>query len=255
LTSGSADVKRRLTITLIQYIETNFYTLTDALKQMECFPVIEYDPSAHRLISLDLTAANPRLNAAVVADTGRFTDFISQELASRYADFGIGGYGEHRTVYSRSSVFDGEANGDEPRRLHLGTDIWGPVDTAVYAPLDGVIHSFAFNNQYGDYGATIILTHEAGGQTFQTLYGHLSLKDLDGLETGRKIKKGNKIAHFGPPEENGHWPPHLHFQIILDLGRRFGDYPGVCKYSEQEQWLKNSPDPDGILKMNRFIEL
>ncbi len=222
---------------------------------MACSPVIPFDPGVQKLIALDLTAANPRLNAAVVADTGRFTDFIKKELEDRNGTFGIGGYAENRTVYSRSSVFDGEANGEEPRRLHLGTDIWGPVNTPVFAPIDGIVHSFAFNHQYGDYGATIILTHTFGEQQFQTLYGHLSLQDLESLEVGRPVIRGSTIAHFGPPEENGHWPPHLHFQIILDMGGRTGDYPGVCKFSERQQWLRNSPDPDVILNMNGYIEL
>jgi len=41
--------------------------------------------------------------------------------------------------------------------------------------------------------------------------------------------------------------------VILDIGMYAGDYPGVCKYSEKEQYLKNCPDPDLILQMNRYI--
>jgi hypothetical protein len=32
-----------------------------------------------------------------------------------------------------------------------------------------------------------------------------------------------------------------------------GDYPGVCKFSEREKWLQNSPDPDLILQFNKYI--
>jgi hypothetical protein len=49
--------------------------------------------------------------------------------------------------------------------------------------------------------------------------------------------------------ENGHWPPHLHFQLIIDMGKAKGDYPGVCKYSEREKYLDNCPDPGFILSM------
>jgi hypothetical protein len=45
----------------------------------------------------------------------------------------------------------------------------------------------------------------------------------------------------------------LHFQIILDIADWKGDYPGVCKYSEREKWLKNSPDPDIILQLNKYL--
>nr|MBA2330116.1 peptidoglycan DD-metalloendopeptidase family protein [Flavisolibacter sp.] len=166
------------------------------------------------------------------------------------ARYAIGGYDEHRSLYKRSSVFT--TDDDEDRRLHLGIDIWGKPHTAVMAPLDGIVHSFAFNNAFGDYGATIILTHQLGGQTFYTLYGHLSLNSLKNLMEGERIEKGDKFADFGIPMENGHWPPHLHFQVIADLQGYKGDFPGVCKYSEREKYLANSPDPDLILQMSKY---
>ena len=121
------------------------------------------------------------------------------------------------------------------------------------APCDGIIHSFAFNNNFGDYGVTIILSHSFGGAGFYTLYGHLSLGSIKNISEGDRFSKGDVFAGFGLPSENGHWPPHLHFQIIIDLGEWKGDYPGVCKFSEKEKWLANSPDSDLILGFNRYL--
>jgi peptidoglycan LD-endopeptidase LytH len=216
-------------------------------------PVVAFDPGTDDLLALDLTLANTTLNTDVVSDTALFSDYISSTIAAAGARYGIGGYNEHRTVYSRSAVFDGEDGSTEPRRLHLGTDIWGVHGTPVHAPLDGTIHSFADNDKFGDYGATIILQHELEGIRFYTLYGHLSLRDLTQLSEGKHLSAGKGFAHFGEARENGNWPPHLHFQIIYDIGSYSGDYPGVCRFSERELWLKNSPDPDLILQMNRFI--
>jgi peptidoglycan LD-endopeptidase LytH len=120
------------------------------------------------------------------------------------------------------------------------------------APLDGIVHSYAFNNAYGDYGATIILTHNLDGRTFHTLYGHLSLNSLKNLHEGQNIKRGDVFAEFGIPFENGQWPPHLHFQIILDMQGMKGDYPGVCAYAERANYLANCPDPDLILGMRQY---
>jgi hypothetical protein len=53
--------------------------------------------------------------------------------------------------------------------------------------------------------------------------------------------------------ENGNWPPHLHFQLIRDMQGWKGDYPGVAKFSERQQWLDNCPDPDTILQLMQFI--
>jgi peptidoglycan LD-endopeptidase LytH len=216
-------------------------------------PVVSFEPSKDVLIEMDFTAANTALTDDIIEDTTAFSTYIKKTLEAAGARYGIGGYAEHRTVYSRSGVFDADEVSEEPRRLHLGVDIWGEVGTQVYCPLEGKVHSFAFNNHYGDYGATIILLHAVGDFKFYSLYGHLSVKDIQHLSTGRVIREGAKFAHFGPPEENGHWPPHLHFQLILDLEDGSGDYPGVCKFSEREKYLANCPDPDLVLNMNRYI--
>ena len=225
--------------------------LQEILKNHQHFfdKVVPFDPENDKLLLLDFTAANTDLNDDILNNTEKFSTYINTKLQTSNAKYGIGGYNENRTVYSRSKVFD---TADEPRRLHLGVDIWGKVETPVFAVLEGVVHSFAFNNNYGDYGATIILQHQLDGFTFHTLHGHLSLKDLDGLYEGKPIAKGDLIAHFGIPKENGQWPPHLHFQLIIDMENKVGDYPGVSKISEREIYLTNCPDADLILEMMRF---
>lgn len=213
----------------------------------EFSPVIPFD-KGDRLLLFDFTENNKELNAEILENTELFTKYINSKLTAAGAKYGIGGYNEHRSIYSRSKVFDAADDG-EPRRLHLGIDIWGEANTKVMAPLDGIVHSFAFNNSFGDYGATIILTHNLEGQSFHTLYGHLGLNSIQNIQEGDRIKKGEAFAEFGIPSENGHWPPHLHFQIVMDMDRGKGDYPGVCKFSERESYLQNSPDPDLILQM------
>lgn len=215
--------------------------------------VVPFDPAKDKLLALDFTAANQDLVAEILENTNRFTTYINQRLAAAGARYGIGGYMEHRTVYSRSRAFDADKEGEEPRRLHLGVDIWGRPHTAVMAPLDGIVHSFGNNDRFGDYGATIILSHQLEGFVFHTLYGHLSLSSITNLREGERVEKGDTIAGFGIPAENGHWPPHLHFQIIIDLEGWKGDYPGVGKFSEMEKWKRNCPDPDLILKMNQYV--
>jgi len=235
------------------------------------YPVIPFNPSKQHLAPIDLTANNSDVTEEIFNDTEKFSAYIDKKRKSAGAAYLIGGYNELRAVYGRSALFNSNLSAinlsatlrpqspestelsDEPRRLHLGTDIWGPAGTPISAPMGGMIHSFAFNNHYGDYGATLILLHQLDGFPFYTLYGHLSLKDIADVSTGQYVSRGQKIAHFGEPHENGHWPPHLHFQIIYDLELYEGDYPGVCRYSEREKYLYNCPDPDVILRMNRFI--
>jgi murein DD-endopeptidase MepM/ murein hydrolase activator NlpD len=221
--------------------------------QQEFSGVIPFDPLKDKLYSFDFSPANKEMHEEIFDSITTFTSYIDQQLKEADARYGIGGYNEYRTVYSRSKVFDAMGIGEEPRRLHLGTDIWGKPDTAVMAPYDGIIHSFAFNNNYGDYGVTIILSHAFHGFTFYTLYGHLSLNSIKNMNEGDSIRKGDVFAGFGIPAENGHWPPHLHFQVIKDIGAWKGDYPGVCKFSEKENYLMNCPDPDLVLQLNQYL--
>ncbi|KQS41360.1 peptidoglycan DD-metalloendopeptidase family protein [Pedobacter sp. Leaf194] len=211
--------------------------------------VVDFDKNADKLLPLDFTSKNCELTDQILDNTNLFSAWVDEKLASVGARYGIGGYNEHRTIYSRSAHFDSEA---EPRRLHLGVDIWGPVFTPVYNFYHAKVHSFANNNNFGDYGATIILAYNIDGFEFYALYGHLSLASLNGLQEGTVIAAGEKFAEFGNKEENGYWPPHLHFQIILDLEHFKGDYPGVCKFSEREKYLSNCPDPNLILEYSFY---
>jgi peptidoglycan LD-endopeptidase LytH len=215
--------------------------------------VIPFTPGKDKLLLLDFSTNDKELSSIILDNTQRFSNYITDKLKSAQAKFGIGGYNELRELYGRSRVFDPDTPGEEPRRLHLGIDIWGKPYTAVMSPLDAVIHSFAFNNNFGDYGATLVLSHYIEGCSFHTLYGHLSLNSIKNLREGGNVKRGDVIGEFGIPMENGQWPPHLHFQVIDDLGEWKGDYPGVCKFSEREKYLSNCPDPDLILQIMKYL--
>ena len=142
------------------------------------------------IAKLDLSAANGRFNVTVYSQPAAFSHFIEAEREAGQAKFLVGGYREKREMYKRSELFDRnisefEARADEPRSLHLGVDIWGHAGTKIFAPLGGMIHSLAFNNNFGDYGATIILQHQLETTNFYCLYGHLSLKDLEDKRPGQ----------------------------------------------------------------------
>jgi murein DD-endopeptidase MepM/ murein hydrolase activator NlpD len=207
--------------------------------------VVPFKDDDH-FLKLDFSEHNKDLTDTIIDDTELFIQYIKASLIRANARYGIGGYNENRTIYRTSKLFNME-NREEPRTVHLGVDIWGKPYTHIMAPLDGIVHSFAFNNAKGDYGATIILTHRLDDISFHTLYGHLSLNSIKNLSEGETIKRGDVFTEFGIPFENGQWPPHLHFQLILDMEGKEGDYPGVCKYSERDKYLNNCPDPNLIL--------
>jgi 4-aminobutyrate aminotransferase-like enzyme len=159
----------------------------------------------------------------------------------------IGRYDETRLQYIHDAFRIKVADGYDWRATHMGIDLFTKPGTAVYAPLDGVIHSFADNTGRFDYGPTLILEHNIDKSIFWTLYGHLA--SIDGFEIGKTINKGEKIAEIGNYEINGNWPPHLHFQLIIDLMGYEGTFPGVVEYRYHDIWKIISPDPNLILKI------
>lgn len=222
--------------------------------------VVKFDPARNTLHPFDFTAGNKDLTAADIIDTQRFTAYITRQLEHHKADYGIGGYKENRVLYRRSQLFGStgtavaQVEATTDRSIHLGIDVWGPAGTPVFAPLGGMVHSFAFNDHFGDYGATIILQHQLDTIAFHTLYGHVSLKDLAQLHAGQYISRGELIAHFGTPPENGWWPPHLHFQVIGDMDLKEGDYPGVCAIADSGRYLGNCPNPNWILNLMQYVK-
>src|SRR6478735_1326257 len=109
-------------------------------------PVVPFDPEQDVLLRMDFTAANKKVSEDILLNTDAFSRYVNNLLHAHHCRYGIGGYNEHRAIYSRSNVFDAGDSNEEPRRLHLGIDIWGKAGTPVFAPLNGNVHSFAFND-------------------------------------------------------------------------------------------------------------
>ena len=167
---------------------------------------------------------------------------------SQGVTYGLGLYGENRTVYATPQFADSAS--DERRTIHLGIDVFAPAGTPVHAPLDGRVHSLVYNADPLDYGHTLILEHQAEDLRFFTLYGHLG-RSLDKLlRRGDRVVAGQHIAHLGDWDENGGWAPHLHFQIITDLlDQTGGNFFGVGHASLWDIWQQISPDPNLILRL------
>ena len=210
-------------------------------------PVLPLDLNAPTVARLDFSATNPTVVNADLRDTAAFNQLVDQMLAAAGATVGIGGYLENRVIYRRSPHF-GPGAAEEARSLHLGVDVWVPAGTPVLAPLPAVVHSLADNDNFGDYGPTVILQHELESTIFYSLYGHLSRAEWRALHTGQPLKKGEAFATVGPFPENGDWPPHLHFQLIADMGHHSGDFPGVARPSERALWAARCPDPNLVLQ-------
>mgnify|MGYP003604434901 CR=1 FL=1 len=220
----------------------------DFLSHLESAKVIEPSIDYCDYVALDLSVSNTELNNHKLETAADYEVFIQNHLDKNNARIAYGGYLETRNLYKRSTVFKNENT--EERNIHIGLDLWINKSATIHAALDGIIHSFQNNIALGDYGPTIILEHEINEFKFYTLYGHLSEDSLLDKKTGQKVTQGEQIANLGLPPINGDYAPHLHFQIILDIEEKIGDYPGVCSENNLSFYKNNCPDPNVLLKIN-----
>jgi 4-aminobutyrate aminotransferase-like enzyme/Ser/Thr protein kinase RdoA (MazF antagonist) len=199
-------------------------------------PSVVFDLS----VGSQLLGADPR-NSETSALASKIVAAMRQENTS----IGVGRYNEARLLYS-SPLFGADASPLEERRtIHLGMDFFVEPGTAVHAPLEGLVHVLANNTAPLDYGPLVILKHDVkdAGEFF-TLYGHLTTDTLAHLKIGQRVARGKQFALVGTANENGGWPPHLHFQIILDLLDLGANSPGVALPSQGAVWTSLSPDPN-----------
>ncbi|KNC48157.1 4-aminobutyrate transaminase [Thecamonas trahens ATCC 50062] len=245
-------------------------------------PSLFADPAVARraaaqdsFLVLDLSANSPHVTATDVADPAMFTAAVDAALAAAGAEFGLGQYLEDRSIYGTDAYAPlpaPAAPGDAPRRadgpqslprrsMHLGVDVFAPAGTEVCALLPGQVHSFAVNAAFQDYGPTVVLAHSvaalnvaagggaaAGIDTFYTLYGHLSIDSLAGLQVGMHVPAGAVVGALGDVEVNGGWPPHLHFQIMLHMCGKNGDFEGVAQLRHAPLYASLTPDPNLLLR-------
>ena len=211
--------------------------------------VLDVNLKEEDYIVIDLSEDNVELGKVDVSSSRAFSNYIAEYLNAFGKKVAFGGYSEVRKLYKRSELFTASEDEDSNRNIHLGLDFWADAYTDVLAVLDGKIHSFNDNTNFGDYGPTIILEHTFEDKKFYSLYGHLSRASLETLIPGTSIKKGEKIGQLGTAEENGDYAPHLHFQIIEEMKEKIGDFPGVTSRRDLDFYLQNCPDPNYLLKL------
>ncbi len=221
--------------------------LISILEKIQDVKVIDASINHLEYVLIDLSNSNKILDNFDLSNAKIFEEFIENYLEKNNAKVAFGGYNEIRNIYKRSTVFKNDIT--DERNIHIGLDLWIKAGNNVLAALDGKIHSFQNNTSLGDYGPTIILEHEIENVKFYTLYGHLSEESLVNLYVGKSFSKGKKLATLGNFPLNGDYAPHLHFQIINNIGDSIGDYPGVCNSKDLDFYLENCPNPNLLLKI------
>jgi len=221
-------MKKQAIIHLLQQNKDSLFPLLPGLERDDLMP-------------LDLSRHSGLLQDVDLGDTASFHEVLFHQVLQ--GKVGIGGFFEDRDIYRRSRHFDGS----EARSIHLGIDLWVAAGTALRSPLAGKIHSLQDNQGFGNYGPTIIVEHRLETETFFVLYGHLSRTSLSRWKPGNTVEAGAVIGAIGDFPENGDWPPHLHWQIMIEMLDYWGDFPGVTAPSERDFYDQLCIDPRLIL--------
>jgi 4-aminobutyrate aminotransferase-like enzyme/Ser/Thr protein kinase RdoA (MazF antagonist) len=219
------------------------------LRERAFAPVLGFDLTEAPGVTFDLSVGSLLLGADPQrASRAALTPLLDAQIAAAGARYGIGRYDEARLIYTGAAFTTGAHPTDERRTIHLGIDLFVAAGAPLYAPLDGTVAILENNAAPLDYGPLVVLEHATGdGDTFYTLYGHLSEETLGMVRMGQHVAAGEQIGSIGAPPINGDWPPHLHFQIILDLLDMGRDFPGVALASRRDIFRSLSPDPNLIL--------
>ena len=210
--------------------------------------VIDKNIEENMYVPISISSKNKELTFNV-SSSKEWEKYIDSYLTNHKAKVAFGGYLETRNIYNRSAYFSTE----NQRNIHLGIDFWCKVNTNVLSVLDGRIHSFKNNINYGDYGPTIIIEHQIDGNIFYSLYGHLSEQSIENINIGDVVKRGEVIAQLGDSSINGDYAPHLHFQLIINMEDYLGDYPGVSSKETLDFYKENCPNPNLLLKLPNEI--
>ena len=166
-----------------------------------------------------------------------------------------GGYLEPRLVYTTAAYQKNGNERKENRTVHLGIDFWLPPGTPVHTPLKGEVVVAVNDAGEKEYGGLIILKHQIEALTFFSLYGHLSVASATSKSVGDILEVGEQIAVIGNYPENGNWPPHLHFELMLSMLDYTSDFPGVAYKSELSIWKSICPDPNLLFKLNTLKDI
>ncbi|MFC2947164.1 M23 family metallopeptidase [Virgibacillus sediminis] len=138
--------------------------------------------------------------------------------------------------YSYNNTW-GDRRGFGGLRIHEGTDIFADYGTPVKSTTYGVVEMMGWN-LYGGWRIGIRDIYN-----IYHYYAHMSGYEED-LEVGQVVKPGDVLGSvgstgYGPPGTSGKFPPHLHYGMYKDNGKKewsFDPYPFLKKW---ERMAKN----------------
>ena len=114
-------------------------------------------------------------------------------------------------------------------QFHRGVDIGVPTGTAVYAAMDGLVTTAAYDSYYGNY---VVIEDDAG---YCTKYAHM---DALSVSAGQAVKHGDGIGTTG--NTGSSTGSHLHIECLFN-----GEYYNPLFYFEAGEGTLYGETPSG----------
>lgn len=95
--------------------------------------------------------------------------------------------------------------GNRSGGMHYGVDIAQPGSVPIVSAADGVVINSYYSSSYGN---VVFITHSIDGQTYTTVYAHMSSRTVS---TGEVVSKGQQIGYQGNTGQS--FGQHLHFEL------------------------------------------
>ncbi len=96
---------------------------------------------------------------------------------------------------------------------HQGVDLLASCGEPLYAAAAGVVS--VSQESYGGYGVAVSIDHALGGQSVNTLYGHMTYGSRQ-VEAGQAVQAGQMIGVVGSTGSST--ACHVHFEVHINGG-------------------------------------
>ena len=157
-------------------------------------------------------------------------------------DYSWGGWLENR-----SNIWRGCYMAKDNKYIHLGYDFNLPVGTRICAsrPCE-VLDIYTDTPEEHGWGTRIIV--RLLDERMYLIYAHLDLLGPNAPRVGQELRPGYLIGTIAPPERNGGWYSHVHWQgMSEEANEEFRRDPasldGYGKVGDEARLARLYPDP------------
>jgi murein DD-endopeptidase MepM/ murein hydrolase activator NlpD len=167
-----------------------------------------------------------------LSDPKKCEEWLNDLHKDNEVDFSYGGFLE-----DRSFIWRDHYNVKKNVFIHEGVDFNVPLKTEVFLFADGeVVEIIRDTKMFGGWGNAVALWIPSIKK--YVIYGHLDKKLFVSL--GQKYRKGDKIGRIGGPNQNGHYFPHLHVQVMDRIfSKKYKRFFDVEGYSPRDSKMIN----------------